>query len=61
MKNNRNLASGATLAGALLFAMPALDLILGTAPASAVHAVVGFFGLLLFVIAAVANAGREAS
>jgi hypothetical protein len=57
---NRNLASGATLAGALLFAMPALDLILGAADPGPVHAVVGSFGLLLFAVAAVANDGKEA-
>jgi hypothetical protein len=60
VKNKPNLASGATLAGALLFAMPALDLILGAADPSPVHAVVGSFGLLLFAVAAVANAGKEA-
>ena len=57
---NRNLASGATLAGAVLFAMPALDLILGAGDPSPVHAVVGAFGLLLFAVAAVANDGKEA-
>jgi hypothetical protein len=56
--NDRNVASGATLAGALLFAMPALDLILGATQASAVHAVVASVGLLLFAVAALTNAGE---
>ena len=36
------------------------NLALGAADATPVHAIVGAFGLLLFAVAAVANAAKEA-
>lgn len=56
---NRDLAIGAWLAGALLVAMPALDLLVGAGSAGPVHAIVGSFGLVLFAVAAAAHAGKE--
>ena len=47
---------GAGIAGALLFAAPVLDVILGGAP-DAVHAIVGLFGLTLLAVSAAAGAG----
>jgi hypothetical protein len=60
MTNNRDLARGAGLAGALLLAMPVLDLIVRAGSVRPVHVVLGTFGLVLFALAAKANAGKEA-
>jgi hypothetical protein len=60
MTNNRDLARGAGLAGALLVAMPALDLIVRTGSVTPVHAVLGTFGLMLFALVARAHAGQGA-
>jgi len=56
---NHDLAKGAWLAGALLVAMPALDLIVGAGSVGPVHAIVGSFGLVLFTVAAAAYPGKE--
>ena len=57
--NNRDFANGAALAGALLVAMPLLDLLLGGGGTAAVQAVVGSCGLALLAVSAVLNAGKE--
>ena len=49
---NRDFASGAALAGALLIAMPFLDLLVGGESALAVRAVIGTCGLGLLALAA---------
>jgi hypothetical protein len=49
---NRDFASGAALAGALLVAMPFLDLLVGGESALAVRAVIGTCGLGLLALAA---------
>jgi hypothetical protein len=56
---NRDHAIGAALAGALLLALPFLDLLLGGEGAAAVRAVVGSCGLGLLALAASLEAGKE--
>jgi hypothetical protein len=56
--NNRDFARGAALAGALLLALPFLDLLLGGEGAAAVRAVVGTCGLGLLALSATLNAGK---
>lgn len=56
---NRDFANGAALAGALLLAMPFLDLLLGGESAAAVRAVVGSCGLALLALSAAMGAGKE--
>lgn len=56
---NHDLAKGAGLAGALLLAMPAFELLLGAGGVGPVHLVVGSFGLVLLGVSA-ANAIRGA-
>jgi hypothetical protein len=58
MKNHEN-ANGAGLAGSLLVALPVLDLFFGAGNFSKIHAVMGFFGLLLCGVAVVDNAGAS--
>lgn len=57
---NRDLAIGARVAGALLIAMPVLDVIAGARNPGPVHAIVGFFGLALFAIDAATTIAKEA-
>ncbi len=56
---NRDFANGAALAGALLLAMPFLDLLLGGESAAAVRAVLGSCGLGLLAVSATLSAGKE--
>jgi hypothetical protein len=53
-----DVSRGAGFAGAVVFAMPALDILLGDGAVGVTHAVVGSFGLALFAISAAAGAGR---
>ena len=53
----RDLSTGAAIAGFLLMAMPALDMLLGAASPRPLHALVAFFGLVMMTFAA---ATREA-
>lgn len=48
----------AALMGAVLFAVPVFDALLGDGSAGMVHAIVAGFGLALFAVAAAADAGR---
>ena len=48
---NHDLAIGVGLAGALLVAMPALDLLLGTGGAGPIHLIAGSSGLAYLTIA----------
>jgi hypothetical protein len=57
--NERHANSGAGLAGALLIAMPVLDLSWGSGSAGVVHAIVGFFGLAMVAVSAAGHAGNE--
>jgi hypothetical protein len=41
---------GAAIAGALLFAMPVLDVFLGVGTPGAVHLIVGTFGAMLIAL-----------
>ena len=50
MKARRHVSWGAALAGAMLLALPALDVLLGRAP-GAVHSVLGATGLALLALA----------
>jgi hypothetical protein len=50
MKTSRDVAWGAALAGALLLALPALDVLLGRG-LGAVHSVLGATGLALITVA----------
>ena len=49
---------GAALAGALLLALPFVDLLMGGESASAVRAVVGTCGLALLALSAALGAGK---
>jgi hypothetical protein len=53
-------ANAARLIGALLFAVPALDLVLDHGAASAAHRVVACGGLVLLAISAAIDAARGA-
>jgi hypothetical protein len=59
MTNNRDYATGAALAGALLVALPVLDLLLGGEGAAAVRAFVGSSGLALLAVYAARRVGKE--
>jgi hypothetical protein len=52
-------ATGAALAGALLIALPVLDLVLGGEGAAAARALVGTCGLALLAVFAARGAGKE--
>lgn len=52
-------ATGAALAGALLVALPVLDVILGGESATAVRAFVATCGLALLAVYAAGRAGKE--
>jgi hypothetical protein len=58
---NRDSAYGAALAGALLLALPFLDLLLGGDTAAIVRAVVGSCGLGLLALSAALRGGKEAA
>ncbi len=58
MTDRRERASGAALAGALLAAMPLLDVVLGGGGGVAVRVVVGGCGIALLALAAGSWAGR---
>lgn len=49
---NSNVSVGAGIAGAVLFAAPALDLMLGAGVPDAVHAILGALGLALLASSA---------
>lgn len=53
----RSISRGAGMAGTVLFAIPALDILLGGGAVGAVHAIVGSFALALLAISAAAGAG----
>jgi hypothetical protein len=55
---NRHLASGAALAGALLVAMPVLQVLLGGEGGAAVRAIVGACGLALLALSAGLRAAK---
>ena len=57
--NNRDYATGAALAGALLLALPFLDLVLGGEGAAALRAVVGSCGLGLLALWAALKGVKE--
>jgi len=57
--NNRDFARGAGLAGALLIAMPVLDLLLGGGGSAAVRAIVGACGIALLSLWTNARAEKE--
>jgi hypothetical protein len=57
---NPDVAIGARLAGALLVAMPFLDVIAGVRDPGPVHAIVGFFGLALLAADAAKTIAKEA-
>jgi len=57
--NKRDYAIGAALAGALLVALPVLDLVLGGEGAAAVRAFVAMCGLALLAVYAGRDAGKE--
>jgi hypothetical protein len=59
MTNNRDYATGAALAGALLVALPFLDLLLGGEGAAAVRAAVGSCGLALLAVSFALRTGKE--
>ncbi len=56
---NPDLAAGARLAGALLIAIPVLDIIVGVRDLGPIHAIVGFFGLALFAVDAATTIAKE--
>lgn len=47
----RNARRGAAISGALLFAVPLVDVLLGYSSAGPTHFIVGSFGLVLFAAA----------
>ena len=57
--NKRDYAIGAALAGALLVALPVLDLALGGEGAAAVRAFVAMCGLALLAVYAARHVGKE--
>jgi hypothetical protein len=59
MSPDRNVASGAALAGIVLVVLPLLDLLVGGRAAAPVHATVAGFGLVLLAIAVARSAGKE--
>lgn len=59
MKDARRSArNGAVIAGTLLVALPAADLVLGVLRVGPVHALVAFFGLFFLFAAAFGGAGK---
>lgn len=50
MTSYKQARQGAALAGALLFAMPVLDVLLGAGSAGAVHLIVGALGAMLIAL-----------
>ena len=48
--NYKDARTGAAIAGAVLFAMPMLDVLLGVASPGAVHLIVGTFGAALIAL-----------
>lgn len=56
---NHDHAIGARLAGALLIAIPVLDVIVGVRDPGPVHAIVGFFGIALFALASAISIAKE--
>ena len=57
--NKHDYAIGAALAGALLVALPLLDLVLGGESAAALRAFVATCGLALLAVYAARDAGKE--
>jgi hypothetical protein len=57
--NNSEYVTGAALAGALLIALPVLDLVLGGEAAAALRAFVGSCGLALLAVYAARRVGKE--
>jgi hypothetical protein len=49
---HREARRGAAIAGGLLFAMPAMDVLLGTGSLGLVHFIVGSFGATLVALSA---------
>ena len=58
MTPDREVASGAALAGVVLVVLPLLDLLFGGRAAAPVHFAVVSFGLYLLAVAATRSTGR---
>lgn len=56
---NPDRALGARIAGALLVAVPALDIIVGVRAPGPVHAIVGYIGLALLAVDSASTNAKE--